>query len=314
MIPLTNLKYPNIKAYLEEKENEFRFVVEPLLHGYGFTLGNSVRRILLSSVPGAAVTKIKINDLTHEYQPIDGVVEDAIDVILNLKNLRVKILNDEDIVNIKLNKSLTGEVLAKDFTTGGKVEIVNPELFICYLSKDIDLDIEIEIHKGVGYLSADKINFVSNIDPHWILVDALFSPITNVSVNVEQVRLGDKTDFDKLEITFTSDKTISGKEAVDFALGTLNNLFLQIGSTLNLSQIYTQEQLVESDKKEVLAKDDESLNEISDSLRKILQKNNIDTKSSLLQQFEDNPDNFNDFPGITKKQITEIKNFLEKYA
>jgi DNA-directed RNA polymerase subunit alpha len=328
MISKSILNYPSIKSTLIDLgDGKNQFIVEPLLHGYGYTLGNSLRRILLSSIPGCAVVAVRVNDLTHEYQSIDGVVEDVIDVILNLKNLKVRILSDDDRVSIKLNRSTTGEVTAADFEEDGRVEVINKELFICYLSKDIDLDIEVEVAKGVGYLSSDKIDYVGNIDPQKILVDALFSPISDVSLNIEQVRVGDKTDYDKLILNFNTNETLSGTQAINFSLTFLNDLFLQIGSGLKLENILTKE---EGDIELQKLKDEEDrvkleVQKIADESQEntdiitiedetilaILEKNEILTNIDLVDLVQNRIHDLNEFAGLKKKHIKDIQKYVK---
>ena len=137
------LQQPAIKSHLtSHSDTQHTLVIEPLLPGYGYTLGNSLRRVMLSSIPGFAVTKVRINDITHEYQALEGVVEDALDVILNLKNLRAKIITDDETVTLELNKSAQGEVTAEDFEKNAKVEVLNKDLYICTINKGVELKIE----------------------------------------------------------------------------------------------------------------------------------------------------------------------------
>lgn len=333
MISKSILNYPSIKSTIQDLgEGKSRFVVEPLLHGFGYTLGNSLRRLILSSIPGYAVTAVRINDLTHEYQSIDGVVEDVIDVILNLKNLRVKILTDDDRVSIKLSRSTTGEVKATDFAEDPRVEIINKDLYICYLSKDIDLDIEVDIAKGVGYLSTDKIDYAGNIDPQKILTDASFSPVFDVSLNVEQVRVGDKTDYDKLILDFATDGTISGKEVINFAISFTNDLFLQVGSSLELSDVLTVEEgnkkieeireeeeklRLEIENAKNLEKEKENEDKITiedDIIIAILEKNDIMTNQALVDLVQNRIEELNDFPGLKKKHLKIIKEYVKNLS
>jgi|LakMenEpi03Aug12_release.lakeMendotaPanAssembly.Ray.scaffolds.fasta_scaffold02661_22 DNA-directed RNA polymerase subunit alpha len=306
MIQQTSVLYPSIKSKLHTVEkNNYLLSIEPLLPGYGHTLGNSLRRILLSSVPGYAVTRIRINDITHEYQSIDGVVEDAMNVILNLKSLQTVIKTDEDVVTISLNKLKKGDVLASDFVTKGKVDIVNPDLYICHLSKDIGLNIEVEIRKGFGYLSTDKIDFSGNLNPQDILVDALFSPVTNAALKVEKIRVGESTDFDKLEIAFATNGSQSGQDIVDFVLNFINDLFKQIqsgvqSSTKNLDTEMKPEKQVE----DVVLSSDINL---ESEILAILEKNGILTNDQLKSKV----DELDDFSGMTKKRIEKIKNYIE---
>jgi len=304
MIQKTSTVYPSIKSQLEEKEtNNFSLTVTPLLPGYGHTLGNSLRRILLSSVPGFAVTKIRINEITHEYQAIDGVLEDAMNVILNLKLLRTKILTDDDTVIISLNKNKKGDVYAKDFNTEKKVEIINPDLYICHLSKDMDLKIEIEIQRGVGYLPVEKINFAGNLNPQDILVDALFSPVTNVALNVEKVRVGERTDFDRLELNYTVDGSQSGAEIANFALEMVTDLFNQIRSSLSLDTEITTETAKPASK----SKSKATSMDLDDEIMAILEKNGITNMAELLERKGE----IEDFAGMTKKRIDRVNTYLD---
>lgn len=224
---------PSLKSTLSNFSiNSYSLVVEPLLPGFGYTLGNSLRRILLSSVPGFAVTKIKINDITHEYQSIEGVTEDGLEVVLNLKNIRAKILNSDEKVVITLKKQGNGDVFASDFETSGKVEIINKDLYVCTLNKDAELEIELEISRGTGYLSVEKLNLGANPNPQYMIVDALFSPITNVNMEVDQVRVGEMINFDKLTLNFETDGTISGQDAIDFVFKLLQELLQKIHSSI----------------------------------------------------------------------------------
>jgi DNA-directed RNA polymerase subunit alpha len=166
MIELSLLKYPNITSTLiDNGDNNYQFTVEPLLPGFGHTLGNSMRRVLLSSVPGFAVTRVRIDGVTHEYQGIDGVVEDVLNILLNLKKLRAQILTDDDKAILKLEKKKAGDIVAKDFDGGKQVKVVNPDLYICHLSQDKEFTVEVEVSRGIGYLSADQIDFSGNLDP-----------------------------------------------------------------------------------------------------------------------------------------------------
>jgi DNA-directed RNA polymerase subunit alpha len=297
---------PIKSSLLENNERSFSLIIEPLAPGYGYTLGNSLRRILLSSIPGCAITKIRIKGISHEYQPIPGVVEDAMDVVLNLKQLRCKILNSEDKVNITLSKSEGGKVLAQDFKTEGKVEISNPDMYICSLNDKSSFEVEVEISKGAGYLSMEEINLSSTLDPEEILVDAVFTPVTSVLLNVEKVRVGDKTNFDKLEVRFETDGSISGKEVVDFSLNLILDLFSRIKSSFESSQdVKDLPRNVKSVEKEVVKT---SLDEIDlpPRIKNILEKNGIVTNQDLKEKIED----IKDFAGISEKTIEKIQEYI----
>jgi len=277
----------------------FKLTVQPLLPGYGYTLGNSLRRILLSSIPGFAVTKIKINNITHEYQAIDGIMEDGLEVVLNIKTIRAKILSSDEKITISLNKIGSGDVFARDFKTEGKVQIINDDLYICTLNKDAELDIEIEISRGIGYLSVEKLNLSENPNPQYIIVDALFSPVTNVGLEVEQVRVGEMINFDRLELTFDIDQTMEALEIVKYALDLNIELLQKINSSLTL-QIETPTD----------AKTEEKVTETPITLPKktlsILEKNNITTNENLLKKAE----KLEEINGLDEKMLKQIKEYL----
>ena len=299
--------HPAIKSRLvTESEKKHKLTIEPLIPGFGYTIGNSLRRVLLSAIPGFAVTKIKINDITHEYQVIDGVVEDAIEVILNLKLLRVKILNDDEKVTLVLTKSVDGDIFASDFETNGKVQIINPELFICSLDKNSNITIEIEITRGIGYLSNEQIKFADNANPFDIFVDALFSPVSNVSLNVEQVRVGDKTNFDKVEITFDIDKTVEAPDIVNYALDLIVDMLKNIKSSLGTEVVLSADTKGEkSIDNSVITKSNDI--DLPKKITNILVKNNIHDNDQLIDRIKD----ISDFPGITEKSMILINDYIE---
>jgi DNA-directed RNA polymerase subunit alpha len=301
----TLVNQPTIKTNLvAHSEDKFQLTIEPMIPGFGYTLGNSLRRVLLSSIPGFAVTKIKINDLTHEYQTINGVVEDAIEVILNLKLLRARIITDENAVTLTLTKNTSGDVFASDFEKNAKVEVINSDLYICSLDKGAELNIEVEITRGVGYLSVEQIKFAHNPNPYDIYVDALFSPVSNVALNVEQVRVGDKTNFDKIDITFNTDKSVGANEIVNYAIDLVVDNFNKIKSSLNntvtASEVTTEDVSVA----------DASVDAVDLNLPKrilnILQKNNINTNDELVDRLSE----VEDFPGITEKSFATIQEYV----
>ena len=299
--------HPAIKSRLvTESEKKHKLTIEPLIPGFGYTIGNSLRRVLLSAIPGFAVTKIKINDITHEYQVIDGVVEDAIEVILNLKLLRVKILNDDEKVTLVLTKSVDGDIFASDFETNGKVQIINPELFICSLDKNSNITIEIEITRGIGYLSNEQIKFADNANPFDIFVDALFSPVSNVSLNVEQVRVGDKTNFDKVEIIFDIDKTVEAPDIVNYALDLIVDMLKNIKSSLGTEVVLSADTKGEkSIDNSVITKSNDI--DLPKKITNILVKNNIHDNDQLIDRIKD----ISDFPGITEKSMILINDYIE---
>lgn len=195
-----------------------RFIVQPLEKGFGVTLGNCLRRVLLSSLPGAAPIAIRIAGVQHEFSTIRGVVEDVVDIVLNIKSLAVKTVNlDRDFTTtIRINKSGAGEVYAKDIICPDGVEVLNPDLYICTLDDDAILDMEIIVGRGRGYVPAttnkNKIDTIG-----YIAVDSLFSPVKKVNYSIENTRVGQNTDFDKLTIEVETNGTVSAKEIISLS-------------------------------------------------------------------------------------------------
>ena len=190
------------------------YEIDGLYPGYGHTLGNSLRRIILSSLPGAAVTKVKIKGVEHEFSTVDGVKEDVIMVLLALKKLRIRLDTDEpQVLNLKIKG--VKMVTAKDIEVPGQAEILNPELHIATLTeKTSDLDIEITVERGLGYVSKEMLQ-KERVDIGSITLDAAFTPIRKANYEVENMRVGDRTDFNRLRITIETDGTISPREALE---------------------------------------------------------------------------------------------------
>lgn len=311
MISNYTINFPTIKSSLKQvEEHEFLLTIEPLLPGFGHTLGNSLRRILLSSIPGFAVTRVSINDITHEYQAIEHVVEDAFDVVLNLKNLRAVIHTDEEKVVLKLNKSQAGEIYASDFTKDARVEIVNPDLYICSLDKGGNLEIEVDITRGVGYLSMEEVNLANNPNPKNILVDALFSPVTNVTLEVDKVRVGEKTNYDKVSLKYKVYPNVTGQEVADYALNLATDLFSKIHSGLkSVSEFNESVKATTIGSNSALEIKSEAQQEISlpVKVKNILAKNGILTNSDLIAR----SDEIETFNGVAEKTLQNIKDYIK---
>ncbi|GDX62379.1 DNA-directed RNA polymerase subunit alpha [Candidatus Levyibacteriota bacterium] len=221
------MKDPNFKFKEEEiSENYGKFSIEPLDPGFGHTIGNALRRVLLSSIPGAAVTSVKINGIKHKFSTIDGVKENVVDILLNIKQLNIKMSTAKDSAIIKLSVKGPKEVTAGDIDVVDGVEIVDPSQYICFVSdKKGKLEIEFTIEKGYGYtLSEDK--KISTLGV--ISTDAIFSPIRRVNYEVESTRVGRQTNLDKLVLHIWTNGTISARDAVDDASKLLGNYFLHI--------------------------------------------------------------------------------------
>lgn len=220
---LHEIHLPEIKTITEEK-GKATFSIEPLYPGYGMTLGNSLRRVILSSLPGAAVTAVKIDGVSHEFATISGVKEDVIEIILNLKQLRVKLHSEEEYVTLSATGG--GEVTAASIKENSNVEIANKDLHIATLdNKTAKLEMEIKLEKGRGFVPVEK-REGEKLGVGMIAVDALYAPIKKVRYNVESTRVGQMTDLDKLVIEIETDGSITPREALEQASEILVDHFL----------------------------------------------------------------------------------------
>jgi DNA-directed RNA polymerase subunit alpha len=195
--------------------NYSRVTIEPLERGWGHTVGNSLRRILLSSLQGGAVVSVRIDGAPHEYSTLDGVTEDVTDIILNIKQLRLKLLADEDVM-LRLEVSGKGDVKAKDIDPNSGVEILNPDLHIATINSDAKLRIDMRVSDGRGYVVAEQ-NKKEDDPVGTIPIDAIFSPVTRVNYEVQNTRVGQRTDFDKIIFDIWTDGSISVEDAVGYA-------------------------------------------------------------------------------------------------
>ena len=215
-MPQYKIIMPSQPRIVSEDGDKGVFEIDGLYPGYGHTLGNSLRRIILSSLPGASIVSVKIDGVSHEFQTIEGIKEDVIVMILNLKKIRFKMISDE---SQTVNLSIKGpkEVLAKDIKTGGQVEILNPDLYIATVTGKVNLNIEMKIEKGLGFIP--KENFQKDkIEIGTIAMDAIFTPIRRVSYEVENMRVGDKTNHNRLRILIETDGTLTPREALSQAI------------------------------------------------------------------------------------------------
>ncbi len=215
---------PRIVEVEERGKNFSRIVLEPLERGFGYTLGNSLRRILLSSMPGCAIVQVKIEGVEHEYSAYPGMREDVLDLLLNLKEARFKML-DRDEVEIKLTKSGSGPVTAGDFELPHDVEVSNPDFVIANLEGNTTLSLRAKVIKGRGYQPAASLlaNEENEKRVGWLSLDASFSPIIRVSYNVESARVENRTDLDKLVIDMQTDGSINPEESIRWAASVLTD-------------------------------------------------------------------------------------------
>ncbi len=210
----SNIILPSKPRLVSEEGNKGVYEIDNLYPGYGHTLGNSLRRIILSSLSGAAITSLKIDGVDHEFAVMDGVKEDVLNIILNLKKVRFKILTDEpQVVNLKWKGA--GVVKASDIEVSGQVEVLSPDQYICEVTgKSAELNVEIYVQKGLGYVSKEEIQKEKMSIGH-IALDAIFTPVRRVAYEVENMRVGDSTNYNRLRISVETDGTYTPREAVE---------------------------------------------------------------------------------------------------
>lgn len=283
---MIEIEKPKIECVeIDEKKAYAKFVVEPLERGYGITLGNSLRRVLLSSLPGAAVTSVKIDGVLHEFSTVPGVMEDVTDIILNLKALAIKMYTDEPQI-IRIEAEGAGEVLAGDIIKSSQVEILNPELHIATLDDGANLVMEINIERGRGYRSAEKNkkeDHVIGIIP----VDSIFSPVRKVNYTVTDTRVGQITDYDKLTLEVWTNGSIVPDEAISLSAKILNDhLKLFIGLTEKIGDVEIMVEKEEEERDKIL---DMSIEELDLSVRSYncLKRAGINTVGELIMKTEE---------------------------
>ncbi len=205
---------PSKPKIVSEEGNKGVYEIDGFYPGYGFTIGNSLRRIILSSLPGAAITSVKIDGVEHEFSSIKGIREDVVMIMLNIKKLRIKMLSNEP-QTLTIKAKGMGAVTAKDIEVPGQVEIINPELVMATLTdKDSKLSIEMTVERGLGFVSRDMLG-KNKVDIGTIVLDANFAPILKVNYEVENMRVGDRTDFNRLRISLETDGSLTPREALE---------------------------------------------------------------------------------------------------
>jgi DNA-directed RNA polymerase subunit alpha len=298
------ISLPTIAKIIDKKENKATFQIEALYPGFGVTLGNSLRRVLLSSLPGAAVTGVKIKGVSHEFSTLPGVLEDVISILLNLKQLRFKMYSQEP-QKATLKVKGEGKVKASDFKVPSQVELVNKDLHIATLiSKNAELEIEIEIEKGIGY-SPREARKKEKLVVGEIALDAIFTPIRRVAFRVENIRKGERTDFDRLLVEVETDGTITPEEAFSKAAEILQDHFSFLKDSFR-SQEKVKEKNLSSSEKELLLED----LKFSKKTLKILTENKITKVNDLLKESEKS---LSQLKGLGDKGIKEIKRKLKKF-
>ena len=297
---------PNIKCLeLDEVKNYAKFVCEPLERGYGITIGNSLRRILLSSLPGSAITSVKIDGVLHEFTTIPDVVEDVSDIILNLKMVRLKLDKNEEKV-LRINVKGPADVKAGDIVTDGTVEVLNPDLHIDTVAEGGHLVMEMTAEMGRGYNSAEK-----NKKPDQALnvlpIDSIFTPVKKVNYSVESTRVGQMIDYDKLVIDVWTDGSLKPYEALSLAAKVMTEhleLFIDLSETAKNTQIMVEKE--ESKKEKVLEMSIEDL-ELSVRSFNCLKRAGISTVEDLTSK---TISDMMKVRNLGKKSLDEVTNKL----
>jgi DNA-directed RNA polymerase subunit alpha len=325
-MPEYKIIMPSKPRIVLEEENKGIFEIDGLYPGYGHTLGNSLRRIILSSLPGASITSIKIDGISHEFQTMDGIKEDVIVMILNLKKVRFKMISDEP-QTVTLSIKGPKEIIAKDIKTGGQVEILNPEIHIVEVTGKINLNIEMKIEKGLGFISKEILQ-KEKVDIGTIAVDGIFTPIRRVSYEVENMRVGDNTNYNRLRVLIETDGTLTPREAF---LKSIEIMINQLKAVIDFKE--PEEEIKEpvrkvshndagekkSDKEDDKKGDDftDILKTRTDSLDlstrtlNALTAANIRTLGGLARKKRED---LLEVEGIGEKGITEIKKVLNKFG
>lgn len=296
---------PTITKEIDENGRYGKFVVEPLERGYGTTLGNCMRRILLSSLPGAAITSVKIDGVLHEFSTIPGVKEDVTEIILNLKRLAVRINGDEEKRAI-INAVGAREVTAADIIVDSDTEIFNPDLHIATLAENATLVMEMNIASGRGYVPAEQ-NKTDSTPIAVIPVDSIFTPVKKVNFTVENTRVGQVTDYDKLTLELWNDGSITPEEGVSIGAKIMLehlNLFIGLGSEVNEMDFMVEKS--EARKEKALEMTIEEL-ELSVRSFNCLKRASINTVQELTQRTEED---MMKVRNLGMKSLVEVKNKL----
>lgn len=297
-MPNMDMEKPRIECVDKRPEiNYGKFVIEPLERGYGITLGNSLRRVLLSSLPGAAVTSIKIDGVLHEFSTIPNVVEDTTEIILNIKKLVMKYDGSERKI-IRLEQTGAKELKASDITQDAEVEILNPEQHIAILDEGANLNMELTVERGRGYVSADQQPQKNDEIVGLIPIDSIFTPVNRVNFSVDNARVGKRTDYDSLILEVWTNGSISPEEAISLSAQILIEylkLFTEIDDTYAQVEILVEKEEEKKDK--VLEMSIEEL-ELSVRASNGLKRANINTVGDLIEK--------------TREEMSKIRNLGQK--
>jgi len=305
---MLEIEKPRIECVERSEDNTYaKFVVEPLERGYGITLGNALRRILLSSLPGSAVTSIKIDGVLHEFSTIPGVLEDVTEIVLNIKSLALRGHTDEPRI-LRLEAQGEGVVRAGDIITDPDIEILNPDLKIATLESDGRLSMEMTVERGRGYVPAEK-----NKKPEHVIgvipIDAVFAPIYKVNYTVEDTRVGMDTDYDRLILEVWSNGSISPEEATSLAAKIMvEHLRLFIGLTDKMNNVEIMVEKEEEAKDKILEMTIEEL-DLSVRSYNCLKRAGINTVEELIQRTEED---MMKVRNLGRKSLEEVSNKLKE--
>ncbi len=305
---IAGLLKPKLVEVVSHNVNHSRIVIEPLERGYGHSLGNALRRVMLSSIPGCAVTEVEIEGVQHEYSTIDGVHEDVIDILLNLKQLAI-ILHGKDEVELSISKSGEGTLTAGDISLTHDVEIINPEQVIAHMTESANLDIKLKIERNRGYIPASvrKENQTEDLPLGVMLLDAAFSPINNVAYKVETTRVDQRTNLDKLIIELETDGTVDPEETVKLAATILHDQLSVFVDFEKVQEIVVEETVPDEPEFDpTLLRPVDDL-ELTVRSANCLKAENIFYIGDLIQRTEVE---LLKTPNLGKKSLTEIKDIL----
>lgn len=304
---MIKIEKPTINKFIDQDGCYGKFVVEPLERGYGTTLGNALRRILLSSLPGAAVTSVKIDGILHEFSTIPGVKEDVTEIILNLKKLAVR-LEGESTKRAIINAVGPKDVTAADIICDSDMEIFNPDLHIATLEENATLVMEINFARGRGYVPAEQ-NKNESTPISVIPVDSIYTPVTKVNFTVENTRVGQATDYDRLVLEIWTDGSITPEEGVSIGAKIMQehlNLFIQLTDTTDAMEIMVEKE--EDQKEKALEMTIEEL-ELSVRSFNCLKRAAINTVEELTQKTEDD---MMKVRNLGKRSLDEVKAKLDE--
>ena len=333
---MQKITFPKRPKIIKEKDNWAVFEIKPCFPGYGVTLGNSLRRVLLSSLSGSAITAVKINKVSHEFSAIDGVLEDVIEIIFNLKKIKFKMHGDEPVI-LSLNVKGEKEVTSADIKDTAEAEVIDKKIHIASLtSKNSKLEMEIRVEKGMGYSPTEQRKENQGMGTGTIEIDAIFTPIRKINYEVEKMRVGEATNYDKLTLELETDGSVSPEEAFKQATRLLVDHFNLFGEPIRpvseikeVKESKESKEEIEKNKKEKEANEEEKTGEkteekedrkdslklpveeleLSSRTKGVLANNKIKTVANLTRRTEEN---LGGLDGMGEKGIKEIKKALGK--